>query len=219
MYSPSPDTMDMAAQPGKQDQEPLFFSRPSSVADVAPPDPMVFGPTDDPPSSMSFDVKEEVPIVAPKPRAQPSDADTYSYFLDLDDLIAPEPDPKEVRKPVLASHDGVEDETKDSFEVIQEASDKPTVKEHLDTSFAESSILTHTDQWEDKPAFVGPVETPLYQAPTEFKRSSTGHAHEAIGPFHKAEEPLPIEAENDMVGSDMADFDSWFADGNIEIVD
>lgn len=211
--------MDMAAQPGKGDQEPLFFSRPSSVADGAPPDPMVFDPKDDPPSSMSFDDKEEPPIVASKLTAQPSDADTYSYFLDLDDLIAPEPDPKEVRKPVLASHDGIEDETKGSFEPIREASDKTTVKEHFDTSFAESSILTHTDQWEDKPAFVDPVETPLYQGPTEVKRSSTGHAHEAIEPFHKAEDPLPIKAESDMVGSDMADFDSWFADGNIEIVD
>lgn len=219
MYSPSPDAMDMAAQPGKEDQEPLFFSRPSSVADVVPPDPMVFDPPDDPPSSMSFDVKEELPIVASKPRVQPSDADAYSYFLDLDDLIAPEPDPKEVRKPALTSHDEVAEETKGLFEPIQEASNKPAVKEHLDTSFAGFSILTHADQWEDKPAFIDPVETPLCQAPTEVNRSSIRHAPEAIEPFHKAEEPLPIKAENDMVGSDMADFDSWFADGNIEIVD
>ena len=211
--------MDMAAQPGKEDQEPLFFSRPSSVADVAPPDPMVFDSTDDPPSSMSFDVKEEVPIVAPKPRAQPSDADAYSYFLDLDDLIAPEPDPKEVRKPVLTSHDGVEEETKGLFEPIQEASDKPAVKERPDTSFAEFSILTHTEPWEDKPASINSTDIPLYRAPTEVDHGSIGHAPEAVEPFHKAAEPLPIKAENDMVGSDMADFDSWFADGNIEIVD
>jgi hypothetical protein len=204
VHSPSPDAMDIGALPSKDDPEPLFFSRPSSVIGV------------DSPANMTFDTKADPLVLPSKPVTQPSDADPYSYFLDLDDLIVPESDPMEVEKPVIEMHDKVDEETEESS---QEESFKRVPMEYVDTLLDKCPVFAQIDRWEEKPAFDIPVDARVDHAFVDVPCDTSGHTPNLTEPPLKAEEPLPVKPQEDLFGSDMADFDSWFADGNIEIVD
>lgn len=194
--------MSVDATPDNIDTEPLFYSRPSSPIDVRPVPPRDLHKVNRLPPNV------DQPAVQSK--VESCDVNDYSYLLDLEDLIADDPHPNE------ASRDAALDNKNRSAEFDPSSPFQPKMIEKVRSS---QPRLDSDDWWET------PIVSSHHAAPPDRPTAPVrnGSAAEAIltVPVHKADDPspIPIKIQDPLYACEGADWDDWFTDGNIEIID
>ena len=205
----SPDVMVVEPFIDRIDCEPLFFSRPSSPLDTGPAAPRVFDDTERP------------PVILKETAIEPCDANQYDCLLDLEDMIADDPDSSETERSGRGWHEDANsgrDVPAEKWLSTSSRSDPAKSSKLLFESTLSPPIVD--DWWGGK--VTGSPTGALFIAPSHpTKYELAKEKPEPTIPVVEVEGVLPakLPIDDSLPGGDATDWDDWFTDGNIEIID